>query len=478
MHSAEKKQVIKAIGDLGRRVTPADVAAKTGLPFLIVQQELNKVASETGGHLLVGTSGDIVYSFAPGFSNAYLARGLQAAMLAFGSKVFAVLFYLVRISFGIMLIVSLVFGILVIILISLAMMFGLRGGSNNDRDNDGGLNLDWVFNGGHGFHFTFWDWMILRDILWWNATTTATQPRYDYNRPTVRERPRSSFLLNCFSFLFGDGNPNEGLDEKRWQVIAQVIKRNNNVVTAEQLSPYTGADPKDEDAVLPVLVRFNGRPEVTSSGNIVYVFESMQSVAAKANFDPPAYLQEFPWKFSNVPDGELLPVYIVAGLTLAAVYTAFHLVSMPPWNALPYIHNVLMFMLGYAIAFIAIPLWRAVFNAIMNQRIDARNVKRFRFSQVVQHPAPELQSKLLEARSYKLTDRHISEKDVVFTTEKDARDQDDELTDKFKELEKRKPAAKDTSAEEDEGRVINVAPSEDGTVINIKKHAEEFDASP
>jgi hypothetical protein len=484
MHSAEKKQVINAIGELGRRVTPADVATKTGLPFLVVQQELNKVASEANGHLQVGKTGDIVYSFTPGFSNAYLARGIKAAMLTFWASVFAALFYVVRISFGIALVLSLVIGFVLIIAISLAMMFGLRGGNDRD-DGEGGMNLDWIFNGGGGgFHFTFWDWMILRDLLWWNTPRIRYAPQYNYNQPTVRDRARSSFLLNCFSFLFGDGDPNEGLAEKRWQVIAQVIKRNNNVVTAEQLSPYTGADPKNEDAVLPVLVRFNGRPEVTTKGNIVYVFEQMGTVAAEQHFEPPAYLQEFPWKFSTVPDKDMLAVYIVAGLNLAVVYTGLHMLYTTPFGGIPHLITLFHFLMGYAIAFIAIPMWRAVINAIRNKGIDARNIDRFRFSQIVQHPSDELLAKLAEARSFKVSERRISEKDIVFTTEKDARDQDDELTDKFKDLEAKKnprPAAKPAPADEEEdgSRIINVAPpAEESNVINIKKHAEEFDASP
>jgi hypothetical protein len=476
MHSAQKKQVIEAIGELGRRVTPADVATKTGLPILIAQQELNKVASEANGHLQVGNTGDIVYSFTPGFSNAYLARGVKAAMLGFFSAVFAALFYIVRISFGIALVLSLVIGFVLIIAISLAMMFGLRGGSS--RDDDNGMDLGWIFGGGGGggFHFTFWDWMILRDLLWWNTPRISYEPRYTYNAPTVRQRARSSFLLNCFSFLFGDGDPNEGLDEKRWQVIAQVIKRNNHVVTAEQLAPYTGADPKNEDAVLPVLVRFNGRPEVTPKGNIVYVFDSLGVVAADQHFEPPAYLQEFPWKFSNVPDKDMLAVYIVAGLNLAVVYTGLHMLYTTPFGGVPHLITLFHFLMGYAVAFIAIPLWRSVINAFRNKRIDARNIDRFRYSQIVQHPADEVLAKLAEARAYKVSDRHITEKDIVFTTEKDARDQDDELTDKFKELEKNRGE----EDHDDGSRIINVAPpaEEKSNVINIKKHAEEFDASP
>ncbi len=94
--------------------------------------------------------------------------------------------------------------------------------------------------------------------------------------------------------MFGDGNPNARLKEDRWQYIAQLIRANGGVVTAEQLAPYTDADPKNEDGVLPVLVRFDGRPEVTDSGNIVYLFPSLQISAATAQQSglPPFYMKK------------------------------------------------------------------------------------------------------------------------------------------------------------------------------------------
>ncbi|HIN63844.1 MAG TPA: hypothetical protein EYM95_04340, partial [Candidatus Obscuribacterales bacterium] len=73
MKTKEKEIVLKAVDSLGRRVTAADVAAKTGLPVLVAQAELNKVAAETGGHMEVATTGDVAYKFDPGFQNAYLA---------------------------------------------------------------------------------------------------------------------------------------------------------------------------------------------------------------------------------------------------------------------------------------------------------------------------------------------------------------------------------------------------------------------
>lgn len=61
-----------------------------------------------------------------------------------------------------------------------------------------------------------------------------------------------------------------------------MIRYNNGVVTAEQLAPYLRTPPPplpplsqpahDESFVLPLLLRFNGQPRVTTNGHIYYTF--------------------------------------------------------------------------------------------------------------------------------------------------------------------------------------------------------------
>src|SRR5271154_6795494 len=153
MSTQEKEKVIKAINDLGRRVTAADVATKTGLPLLVVSSELNKVASETGGHLQVATTGDIAYKFALGFQTAYLTHGIRKVFEEISSKIMHAAFFLIRISFGVALITSLLIIIVAIILLTIWL------NQMNNRDDDNG-SLDII------------DFIVWRDIIygliWWN----------------------------------------------------------------------------------------------------------------------------------------------------------------------------------------------------------------------------------------------------------------------------------------------------------------------
>jgi hypothetical protein len=412
----EKKVVLKAIDELGRRVTVADVAAKTGLPILVVAPELNKVAAEANGHMEVSKVGDIAYSFKPGFQNAYAATGFNKKLQDIGKKTFEIGFMILRMSFGIMLVLSF---LAVIVLIFIAILAMNKGG---DGDSDSGFNFD------------FFDFMILRDLFYWG--TFATYPPYvDYSRPATTRPPKTNFLHNCFSFLFGDGDPNAHLEERKWQLVAHVIRKHNGVVAAEQIAPYTGADPKNEDGMLPVLVRFNGKPDVTDDGHILYTFPSLQvsASALEMSQSTPAFLREFPRQFTTADQGDLIPVYLLAGFNLLGSWWLLaQSAHIPALNAA---HLLIVVLFWYGTFFVGVPLFRWAGLQYLNTRIESRNDQRKASAELVSHPQVDLKKKLEQATEHRINRTQISKKDVVYTTEKDALDQKDDLDDKFEQLE-------------------------------------------
>ncbi|CAN5416523.1 hypothetical protein BH10CYA1_BH10CYA1_02070 [soil metagenome] len=425
MSTPEKDQIIKAINELGRRVTAADVATKTGLPLLKATSELNKVAAETNGHLQVSTAGDIAYSFDLGFQNAYLAQGMKKTFQEIGDKVFKTGYFLLRISFGIGLILSF---ILIVVLIIAAVLLAQKG---SDSDSDSG------FGGGIG-GFDFFDWMILRNFFYWGPSypvyTNYGYNDYDarnydlYDKPTTRQPDtNNNFIMNCFSFLFGDGAPNLNLDERKWQLIAQMIKQNNGVVTAEQLAPFTGADPANEDGVLPVLVRFDGKPEVTDTGNIVYTFPTLQVTAKSMSFAPlPTYLKEFDWEFTRVPTSSLVPVLILAGLNFfGAIFLVTH--SGPPPGGVPIFHafsGLIHWLMLYGTLFLVVPMTRYGVLRWLNGNIEQRNTERSKYSDAMRNPPAEVTKKLAEAQHYRIGETKVRTDDLVYRTDRDVIDQD------------------------------------------------------
>jgi hypothetical protein len=406
IQTEEKKLVLKAIDELGRSVTPADVATKTGLPILVATSELNKVASEVNGHLEVSTTGDIKYKFVPGFQSVYLAKGLQRQLELIGKKTFEIGFLVLKFSFGVMLILSFI----VVVLLIIAAMLAGRG----DRDDDRG----------GGFEFDFFDYLILRDLLFWG--TYSSYPTYvDYSTPAVRKPSKGNFFTKCFSFLFGDGDPNAHLEERKWQMVAQLIRENHGVVSAEQLAPYTGAKTGDEDGALPVLVRFNGTPEVTDDGNIIYTFPSMRVSSTYLEIGKlPRYLREFRREFSVFDPDECMPVYLLAGANLLGSWWLFSQSTHIP--VLFTFHALITCLVIYGTLFVAVPAVRwAVLNYI-NSRIETRNQKREAAASVLANPSSELLKKLAQVRDMQLkilaapkpTDQ------VIYSTDKDLLEQE------------------------------------------------------
>lgn len=406
LKTEEKQIVLKAIDELGRRVTVADVAAKTGLPILVTNAGLNQIASETEGHLQVSTKGDIAYDFPPGFQNTYAATGFKKTLEVIGKKVFDIGFVILRASFGIMLVLSFIAVILLVIAVVLAM----NSGKDGDRD------------GGGGFDFDFFDYMILRDLFFW-GTPTYYPDYVDYNRPASVRPPKSNFLHNVFSFLFGDGDPNAHLDERQWQLVAQVIRKFNGVVTAEQIAPYTGADPKNEDGILPVLVRFNGIPEVTDSGNIIYTFPSLQVSASKLEIaSTPAFLREFPRQFTDASTDELIPVYILAAVNFLGSWWLFSLGNRVP--VLIHLHLLVQILVVYGTFFVLVPTVRYMCLQVINQRIEVRNDKKKEAASYVNNPIQELKLKLAEAHQHQIKNIEVKKDDSIYSTDKDLLDQE------------------------------------------------------
>ncbi len=289
---APNSTIMQAVEQLGYRVTVGDVATQAGLNVAEANVGLLALASDAGGHLQVAESGDIVYLFPQNFRAILRNKYLQLRLQAWWKKVWGVLFYLIRISFGVFLIVSIALITVTIIIIITA--------ANSDRDSN---NRSSNSRGGGNFFF-------FPDLFWYFS------PNYQ-NRSQERQREsyqqsNLNFFEAVFSFLFGDGNPNANLEERRWQEIANVIGNYRGAVVAEQISPYLddiGEKYRQEyeDYMLPALTRFNGQPEVSPEGQIVYYFPELQVRATqKRRQSVPVYLEELPWRFSAANSGQIL----------------------------------------------------------------------------------------------------------------------------------------------------------------------------
>lgn len=412
-------QIMKAVERLGYRVTVGDVATQAGLEVNLAEQGLLALASEAGGHLQVAETGDIVYLFPREFRSVLRNKYFRLQLQEWWSKIWRVLFYIIRISFGVVLIASILLIFLAILIIVIA------GSATRDGDSDGGsIDLPNVWVG--------------PDFFW------IFSPSYSGDRSYERyqddEKPSMNFLEAVFSFLFGDGNPNRNLETRRWKAIGTVIRQHRGAVIAEQITPYlddlgSGYAREYEEFMLPVLTRFNGRPEVSPEGGLVYHFPELQTTALEKRFTPvAAYLKEFPRRFSNASSGQILGAIALGAVNLVGALALGNLLSggiaAELGGLVAFVNSIYWMLLAYGTGFLVIPLIRYFWVHWRNQKIQSRNRDRQDRAVYLNEANPALQQKLDYAKQF-AAESYIGEGDLAYTTERDLIEQDIEQADKI-----------------------------------------------
>ncbi|MGK7951211.1 MAG: hypothetical protein AB4368_21115 [Xenococcaceae cyanobacterium] len=407
-------QIVKSVEQLNYRVTVGDIAAQAGLELNLAQQGLLALAADAGGHMQVAESGDVVYLFPKNFRSILREKYWSLKLQQWWAKVWKVLFYIIRISFGIVLIAS-----ILLMLVAIAVIVISISSSRDGDDRDRGYN-----RGGGGFIFIprFW----VGDLFWFFDPDYNTHRRQ--RRQQASGQAQMNFLEAIFSFLFGDGNPNENLAEKRWQEIGAVIRNNDGAVVAEQIAPYLDETDVDEDYMLPVLSRFNGYPEVSPQGKIIYYFPELQVMAKERKSQSvPAYLKEHLWRFSQANSGQIMWAIGLGGLNLILALVLGSLlqdgtVAAQLGGIVALVASIYWILLGYGTAFLLVPLLRYFWIQGRNKKIEARNALRQDRAVSLNQADRDLQQKIEFARQFAQT-KVISDRDLTYTTETDLLDQ-------------------------------------------------------
>jgi len=224
-------------------------------------------------------------------SNSAKYKALQTFEKAWPS-----IFWGIRVGFGVALLAS-----VALIFSTIVVLQSSSSDSDDRRRDDRGGNLS--FGGGFGGIWgpSPFDFFYYRPYGYYGY----------YGQPDVDRRnpDEMGFLESVFSFVFGDGNPNAGLEERRLSLAAQMIRDNKGAVTAEQLAPYCDApDPDDASAnfvdesfVLPIVSQLDGEPRVTEDGDIIYVFPDLQVSASTTNVLPQASESSMVLKRAGLP---------------------------------------------------------------------------------------------------------------------------------------------------------------------------------
>ena len=360
----------------------------------------------------VSSRGQIVYKFFPDLESIYRLVGIRKIVMETLQAAYEAGFFLLRMSFGVLLVVSFV---TIAVVFTVALIIILCG--MDATDGEGDLDLQ------EGLDFEFFDFEALSMFFGWSIFTGGETPE-SYCGVRI-EQPDRGFFSNCFSFLFGEGNPNKDLEEEQFKLAAELIRRNSGAVTAEQLAPYLVSSKVNDASILPILVQFNGSPEVSPKGTIVYTFPELQVTASGLNsvaalYEMPAILKEKDWIFTKVPTEKLHWVFFFAGANLCGAYALNkHLAWFQP--LIPFADQVHAIM-AYAVFFMGFPILRELYNLVRNAIIDVRNRVRETSSKALF--APQNQIKIAEAQKFALQMVNIAKQPMVYTTSEDILGQD------------------------------------------------------
>ncbi|MFS7903608.1 hypothetical protein Hanom_Chr01g00026071 [Helianthus anomalus] len=421
-----RKRTMEAVDKCGRRVTVGDVASKAGIKLTEAQKALQAIAADSNGFLEVSDEGDILYVFPEDYRSKLASKSLWIKTEPYLEKVKLGAEYLIRVTFGTALIASIliVWTTIIAILTSSSDKDDNKRSRKRSRRSSSDLLLSVLPSPSE----LFWYW----------------DPYY-HRRRFQNVDNGMGFIEPVFSFVFGDGDPNEGIEERRWKMIGQYIGSNDGVVTAEELAPYldveTAVNTDDDSYILPVLLHFDGQPQVDKEGNILYRFPSLQRTAAskkrtKKELEkifkdrvggPRKFFKENKWELSKTSDTERAVIGGLGGLNLFGVIVLSAMLKtvtiVEPSPFISFVYKILPLLQLYAVSFFAIPTARWFLIQRRNAEIEKRNRARELRAQALQLPDPALKQKILSAQD--MSERTVIDQHrIVYTTDKDVSEQD------------------------------------------------------
>ncbi|BBD55931.1 hypothetical protein [Planktothrix agardhii] len=415
--------IINAVEKLGYRVTSGDVATQAGIDINIAQRELLALASEAGGHLQVADSGEIAFAFPRNFQAILRNKYWQLKLKDWWNKIWKVLFYLIRISFGIILIASILLIVAAIITILVVI-----NNSQNNNNSGGSRGGSW-----------FWIAWLMPDFRWFSTVDNNHYQRQ--NAKSSDQKKPMNFLESVFSFIFGDGNPNYNLEERRWQTIGRVIQNQKGAIIAEQITPYldeigSSVAQEYEDYMLPILTRFDGRPEVSPEGQLIYHFPELQTTAINSQSQSvPGYLKEKKWRFSLASSGQIMGAIGLGSVNVIGALMLGSLLKTPEiagylTGFLGFVHVIYPVLLIYGVGFLTIPLIRYFWVQWKNEKVNIRNTTRKNRVNILTDDNSIIQEKLNYARQF-AKKTVINKDNLAYTTETDLLEQEEQNSDKI-----------------------------------------------
>lgn len=403
------QQLLAWIGSRESLITAAEATVGVGLPLDAVEARLLALAVASGAQLQVSGAGEVAYRFPAHLRSLLLSRSWRLRLRLVLQRSWSVLFRLIRCAVGVVLLLLVTVVSLLVIVLGVAMLSRL-----DDDAGDVAGSLLW----GSLELVVRLLVAVVSDQLWLGS------PGQFPTQAGKTSPKRVAYLESVYSILFGDADPNRQLEQHRWQRIGAVLQDRRGVVMAEDLAPLLdlpgppaelqlGSDWIDQ-AMLPVLLHFDGRPEVTAQGQLLYVFPSLQFSGLVEDPSLAQPLRERAIPFSHASPQQRW-TYVALTLTLLLL-SALLLHWSVSWSL--GLVALASAGLAYALLLSVVPLGRWWWLRCCNRAIQARNCGRQRWVDWIQQHRAGLAGKRGAAAERRLR-AGPADGEVVYTTETD-----------------------------------------------------------
>ena len=271
MLQSTPERALSLVEDLAKksrgRLSPADVAASTGISVQEAQDALERMMELYEARItLREETGDLLFVFPLPLrkrgSKTFREVALQVRDALW--KAFVVVY---KAAIGVILILyTLIF---IIILIALA----LAASQNRDRDRDDSGGVNHLIGGIFRAIFEGMQFYALNRAIGYGFDSDGM--RYRRFEPKEPGEKKKNFIRSVYDFVFGpDRPPYDPLEDAR--EAAAFIRTNRGKLTAGHLIMLGGwSYEKAEEKLTDVLVRFKGHPDMTDDGIVIGDFEEM-----------------------------------------------------------------------------------------------------------------------------------------------------------------------------------------------------------
>jgi hypothetical protein len=394
---SEYQIIISSLKRRKKGATAADICAATALPLAAVDELLPKAADEYLGHLRVTQSGEILYYFPNGFTSRF--RGLSAAFKNAANKLLAFLKTASVYLFKFWIMVMLIGYFILFLALALASVFLMAAGKSSGKGRRGSSVNIGLFN------------IIWR--LWFYSELTGSKNRLGRGK-NKKKNARNSLQKSIFSFVFGEVDPNKNWEDQETKAVISYIQANSGIISLAEYMAFTGRSGTEaETGIISFCSKFEGSPEVTDEGTIVYRFEKLMLKAdsnKNSELIPPVKrLKKFSdnsktmngwfavintvnlifgsyFLSQSINTGQLISEIQYKSASSLYAYTHYFLsyISNTP-------HNFIGLVLGlipliFTIFFWSIPIIRFFKEKKENKNIKLENFKRFSFNKIFSSP--------------------------------------------------------------------------------------------